>query len=267
MSNVPPFDFTAFMRSLPQNPGKWTKTYEQEIINRADKRISVLKDRLEGVVQGRVMPDLDQVTIGSAKQFRLAVLFMDICGFSGWKNWTSDEQKTVLAIMNIFMTEMINIARDFNGSFEKNTGDGFMAYFGAEAATDAERVKVAVEAATVMHYINDVHISPFLERNGCWKIRFRVGIDLGPVTIARVGIRGQANSIVAIGTPANIACKLMKLIPDGGICIGDDVYRALPNNWTSSCTACDQSSGFVYVANNAPYLAWKLDYRLTRPTL
>lgn len=211
------------------------------------------------------MPELEQISIGTGRQFRLAVLFLDICGFSGWPNWTSEEQKTVLAIMNLFMAEMVNIVRDYGGEFEKNTGDGLMAYFGAEAATDAEKVKPAVEAATVMHYINDAQISPFLRQRGLWGVQFRVGIDIGPVTVARVGIRGQGNSKVAIGTPANIACKLMNLIPDGGVCIGDDVYRALPNNWANACTRCERNSGFIYTLTKFPYPAWSLNHRLSAP--
>jgi class 3 adenylate cyclase len=224
-----------------------------------------LEDRIGGVTQGRVMPDLEQVTIGSAKQFRLAVLFLDICHSSQWLNWTPEEQKNVLRIMNIFMAEMINIVSDFSGQFEKNTGDGLMAYFGHDVTSDADKVKPAVEAATVMHYINDTYISPFLGQNHLWKIPFRVGIDLGPVTIARVGIRGQGNSIVAIGTAANIACKLMNIIPEGGICIGHEVYEHLPNSWSTACSRSDKPSGFVYVQTQAPYPAWILNYRLTAP--
>ncbi len=70
------------------------------------------------------MPDRDQVTIGSGRRFDLAVLFLDICGFSSRPNWTSEEQGQMLAVMNIFMAEMLNIVRDFGGTYEKNTGDG-----------------------------------------------------------------------------------------------------------------------------------------------
>ena len=83
------------------------------------------------------------------------------------------------------------------------------------------------------------------------------------MTLAKVGIPGGThNSVVAIGTPANVACKLMRLIPYGGICIGNFVYRELPNNWSAKCTKIESSSGFVYREANAPYQAWTLDYRI-----
>ena len=211
------------------------------------------------------MPDLDQVTIGSGRHFVLSVLFLDICGFSSRPSADAEEQKKVLLTMNMFMAEMLNVVRDFGGTYEKNTGDGLMAYFGEEGSSPAERVRPAVEAAVVMHYVNDHLLTPWFQRNDIVPIRFRVGIDVGPTTIARVGLRGEENSRVAIGTVANIACKLMKLIPDGGICIGNDVYNSLPNNWNQSCRRCEQATGFVYVATKNPYHGWQLGHRLTEP--
>lgn len=254
-------------RLYPGIPNRWTKRYLDQIVDRGNKRIQVLPDRIGGVTLGRVMPDLEQVTIGSGKRFTLAVLFLDICGFSARPNWTEDEQKHVLSIMNIFMAEMLNIVRDFGGTFEKNTGDGLMAYFGDSCSTDTERVKPAVEAAVVMHFVNDQVFTPWFLQQGVLPFSFRVGIDLGPVTIARVGLRGAESSIVAIGTPANIACKLMNRIPSGGICIGHDVYSHLPHNWGMACRQCDQPSGFVYVATNTPYVAWELNHRLAAPII
>ena len=255
----------AIQPSIPEIPGKWTMRYRQECINRSNKRIQVLRDRISGITQGRVMPDREQVTIGSGRRFNLAILYLDICSFSLRPNWTAEEQNTILATMNIFMAEMLNIVRDFGGTFEKNTGDGFMAYFGEDASADTERVKPAVESALVMHHINDTLMSPWFRNNGIMPMSFRIGIDVGPVTIARVGIRGNESSIVAIGTAANVACKLMDLIPDGGVCIGNQVFQNLPTNWSQTCLPCAQPTGFVYIKSQAPYSAWELNHRLSAP--
>lgn len=250
---------------IPGIPSRWSQGYIDEIIERCNKRVDVLQDRIDGVTAGRVMPDLDQVTIGSGKRFSLAVLFLDICNFSSRLNWTEEEQKQVLSVMNIFMAEMLNIVRDFDGTYEKNTGDGLMAYFGEGASTDMERVQPAVDAAVVMHYVNDHFMTPWFQNQGIEPVRFRVGIDVGPATIARVGLRGNENSIVAIGTTANVACKLMNLIPNGGICVGHEVYSNLPHNWGQTCRQCDQPTGFVYRQTQKPYVAWELNQRLRPP--
>jgi class 3 adenylate cyclase len=220
-----------------------------------------LEDRVDESTQGRVIPEEDQLAIGEGKHFNeLAVLFLDICGFSNLLNWTTEEQKTVLKTLNLFMGEMLSIVRDFGGVFEKNTGDGLMAYFGEGAKSPAEAVTPAVEAAVMMHYINDSWISVIMDKLGRSPIKFRVGIDAGPITIARVAIHGGSHGgIVAVGTTANLACKLMKLIPNGGICIGDKTYKALPNGWGQSCTRVDEPTGFVNLVNQTAYPAWTLN--------
>jgi len=134
----------AAISTLPGTPSRWGRRYIEDVIERCNKRVDVLADRIGGVTAGRVMPDLDQVTIGTGKRFNLSVLFLDICGFSARPNWTTEEQKQVLVVMNIFMAEMLNVVRDFGGTYEKNTGDGLMAYFGETASTNTERVQPAV---------------------------------------------------------------------------------------------------------------------------
>ena len=163
------------------------------------------------------------------------------------------------------MAEMLSIIHDFDGTYEKNTGDGLMAYFGESGTSVSERVKLAAEAALVMHFVNDHYLSPWFSNQGIAPIKFRIGMDYGPVTIARVGIHGEKSSLVAIGTSANIANKLMLRIPNGGVCIGDEVKRNLPHNWGSTCRQCDEPSGFVYIQTQVPYLAWELNHRLAEP--
>lgn len=251
---------------LPGNPLRFNKAYIDRVIARSNRRIEVLSDRIDGVTTGRVMPDRDDITIGSGRRFDLAIMFLDICGFSARPNWAAEDQKKMLTVMNIFMAEMLSVVHDYDGHYEKNTGDGLMAYFGENEGTPAASVKPAVEAALIMHYVNDYLVSPWLEKQGTPAIKFRTGIDYGPVTIARVGIQGEKSSRVAVGTTANIANKLMNRIPDGGVCIGNEVWKALPHNWASTCQESNENSGFVYVLSQLNYKAWILNHRLSPPS-
>ena len=251
---------------VAEPPRRWTATYVDQVIERTNARIRNLQDRTTDLPQGRASPELDQVAIGSGKHYMLAVLFLDICGFSSWPSSDHPEQATVLRVMNVFMAEMMNIVRDFGGMFEKNTGDGLMAYFGTDSGDAEAAVRQAVESAAVMHCVNDKLISPWLAGQGFRPVVFRVGINYGEVTIGKVGVPGGLNSFVAIGTPANIACKIMRLIPDGGICIGNEIYRRLPAGWGAWCTQIPTATGFVYKQTGAPYSAWQLNYRLALPT-
>jgi adenylate cyclase len=250
---------------IPEKPKKWTASYLSQIKDRLERRERTL-DRIESVGLGRSIPDADQITIGNGRHLHLAVMFLDICGFSGWPNANHEEQKKVLQVMNVFMAEMLNIVRDFGGTFEKNTGDGLMAYFGGTHGDLEASARTAVDASVVMHYVNEHLLTPWFNSNGFWPVKFRVGIDCGQLTLARVGIPNLSDQIVAIGSHANIACKLMGLIPQGGIAIGNNVRSVLSQNWQNNAVELPDF-GFIYVATNQTYKGWKLSHRLTQPFL
>jgi len=245
----------------------WNRSYVDKIIERTAKRLIKLDKRMSEVRPGRQMPEETQVTIGSGRQMEIAVLFLDICNYSRLYNDSYEAQGNVLALMNIFMAEMMNIVRDHKGEFEKNTGDGLMAYFGTETTNPKECVQTAIEASLTMHYFNDNLLKPYLINQGSpMRIDFRIGIDYGKVTIARVGVPGGLSSFVAIGTSANIASKLIRIGHPGEIVIGGHVKIHLPVSWQKFCELVPQFTGFNYIVSGWPYLAYKYNGRWTRPS-
>lgn len=248
----------------PEPPHKWTSSYLQEVRARFTAIAGKNEERLGSIVHARAMPEIDDLRIGSGKYFeQLAVLFLDICGFSCWPNWLEHEQTQVLRVMNLFMSTMQSVIRDFGGTCEKNTGDGLMAYF-SEGNSAEDIARNAVAASTAMFYLNDNVVSPELRQLGLAPVTFRVGIDTGPVTIARVGVHSDAKQFVAIGTTANVACKAMRLVENGGICIGEHTFNKLSPNWQASCRSIGNTS-FSYVMGGRPYPAWSVEHRLTTP--
>jgi class 3 adenylate cyclase len=188
-------------------------------------------------------------------------LFLDICKFSQIPNYEPGEQDNVLKVLNLFMAEMLQVVKMHNGEFEKNTGDGLMAYFAD--ASEAEAAKRALDAAITMHCYNDQVISPRLEAMGLQKVKFRVGIEQGTVTVANVGIHGGSHrSLVAIGSTANVACKLMALIQDGGIVIGNRTKSLLPQSWQAHTTSIGPLPAYVIRGTETPYPAWEVTYRV-----
>ena len=55
---------------------------------------------------GRVVPGEDDLTIGQGRRLQLAVMFIDISGFSDRASNTEAEQETMLRVLNLFFTEM-----------------------------------------------------------------------------------------------------------------------------------------------------------------
>jgi len=222
-------------------------------------RIGTIGERAGAVRLGRTMPTTATVSIGSGKQMEVAVLFLDICGFSSWPNVTYQEQKVTLAVLQLFLSEMMLIVREQAGQYEKNTGDGLMAYFGTDTSDQHSIVRSAADAAVLMQATNDRVITPELQLRGIEPVKFRIGMDFGKVTIGRIGVHG-INSLAAIGTIANVACHLMDLAGANGICIGGAVYHLLPEGWQCYCYPCPEDTGYKCANTDVPYPAWQLDY-------
>jgi adenylate cyclase len=201
----------------------------------------------------RVVPEDDALVIGTGRALVLAILFLDISSFSARPSGNHAEQHDVLQVLNVFFSEMVRIATDYGGTVEKNTGDGLMAYFepqrGAGNTTAQHR---AVAAALTMMHANDRVISPMLRDANLTPLQFRVGIDYGQVTVARLGAPRQFNANVAIGTPANIASKILARASADEIVIGESVALGLPKAW-HHWLEYRGPSGFEYSTTRQPY--------------
>lgn len=231
-------------------------------------RIAAVRKRIAEVVPsqpGRVIPDSDDLVIGQGRRLKMAVAFLDISGFSSRLSETQDEQSLLLKVLNFFFTEMIRIAEEYGGTVEKNTGDGLMAYFEDGAGTPPESAcKRAVTCALTMMSANDYLIKPVLEATPVPEIKFRVSIDYGFVTIARLGAARRFNANVAIGATANFASKMLALAEPGDIVMGASVREELPTSWHQFAQLSSQSTGWTYRMTGLPYPLYKYTGRWSR---
>jgi adenylate cyclase len=224
-------------------------------------RITTLREKIAAapsVQSGRVVPEDDDLAIGQGKRLSMAILFLDISGFSKRRSETEEEQEMILKVLNLFFTEMIRIAEEYGGSVEKNTGDGLMAYFEDGGGIPAETgPKRAVACALTMMAANDHLIKPILEATPVPEIKFRVSIDYGTVTVARLGAPRRFNANVAIGATANFACKMLSFAEPGDIVIGETVRNLLPSSWHQFATVMDVNTGWSYLKSGLPCLLYK----------
>jgi class 3 adenylate cyclase len=224
-------------------------------------RVGALRDKIaatDPTQPGRVVPDEEDLAIGQGRRLRMAVLFLDISGFSSRPSETEDEQRLLLKVLNLFFTEMIKIAEEYGGTVEKNTGDGLMAYFEDGAGDPAETgSKRAVSCALTMMAANQHLIKPILDATPVPDIRFRISIDYGTVIIARLGAARRFNANVAIGATANFACKMLSFAQPGEIVIGASVRDGLPPGWYQFIQSMPVTTGWSYCVSGLPYALFK----------
>ncbi len=228
-----------------------------------------IKTSLEQIRQaeaspGRVIPDENALVIGDGRRLGMAIMFLDICSFSARLLETEVEQHLMMKALNLFFTEMVRIAEDYGGTVEKNTGDGLMAYFednGGEPPTSGS--KRAVSCGLTMFRAATNFVNPVLKVSNVQEIQFRIGIDHGNVTIAKLGAARRFNSIVAVGATANVASKMLRFAGPSEMIIGDTVKKHLPVSWHQYAQALNESSGWIYRTTGQPYPFYKYVGRWT----
>lgn len=227
-------------------------SYWQQQVERVDRVRQQISDRLN-VSSGRTIPDSDDLAMATGRRLLAAVMFLDISGFSSRGSETEEEQKSQMAALNLFFSEMIKVAEDYGGTVEKNTGDGLMAYFEDRAGT-ANGSHRSVACSLTMFAAANTLLNPILNRSNIDAINFRICIDYGTITIAKLGAARRFNAIVAIGTTANIASKMLAVAKAGELLIGENVRKQLPEYWRSTWTSLHSyHTGWIYRASGLPY--------------
>jgi len=243
-----------------------TKSYWDEQVARVMAVRNKIIAREDSVADGRVVPEEDDLAIGTGRRLEMAVMFLDICGFSGRPSETVAEQELMLQVLNLFFTEMVKVAEDYGGVVEKNTGDGLMAYFNDNEGTPPESgCKRAVASALTMMRVNALLINPILRASRIEALKFRIGIDYGAVTIAQIGAARRFGSLVAIGTTANVACKMLSVAEADEIIIGETVVRRLPVAWHQWCILKRTETGWIFRRSQLPYCFFTFTGRWTNP--
>jgi adenylate cyclase len=130
------------------------------------QRIASLRDKIKrrpAIGDGRVVPADDDLSICDGRRLSIAIMFIDICGFSSRPMDTAAEQDLMLRILNLYFTEMIRIAEEYGGNVEKNTGDGLLIYFNDnEGNPPASGPKRAVSCALTMFATTKYLLNPII---------------------------------------------------------------------------------------------------------
>jgi class 3 adenylate cyclase len=147
---------------------------------------------------------------------------------------------------------------------EKNTGDGLMAYFADNAAAKSE--KRAVAAALTMFAAASHLINPILEKSGIPVLNFRICMDRGFITVAKIGAAKRFSGLVAVGTTANMASKMLSIAEANTILIGQKMVGGLPADWLVFAVPHPIDTGWYYRATGVAYRYWTYIGRWNTPT-
>ncbi len=131
-----------------------------------------------------------------------AVLFADICGYS--RLMSANEEQTRVRV-NQAIKLIKSLVGDYGGEVIHVAGDGVLATF----VNASQSLKFAVDIQREFH--NQTAWASEEE-----KIVFRIGINLGEITVDETGVQGHH---------VNVASRVQGLAPPGGTCITDAVRQ------------------------------------------
>lgn len=245
-----------------------TSAYFRAQIGRVIATLDKITTRPNPAPAGRVIPEADDIAIHDGRRLEATVMFLDICKFSERPCEGADEQMAIVQILSLFFTEMIRIIEDHGGFVEKNTGDGLMAYFAQNDLPGITIQQRALSCALTMFSAAENIINPLLTKSSIVPLQFRICMDHGQITVAKVGVARRFNGIVAVGTTANIASKMLAIANPNTILLGDAMRQGLPAEWVRQFVQLETAnSGWVYRQSNSPYPLWQYTGRWKVPAI
>jgi adenylate cyclase len=181
------------------------------------------------VTEGRVIPDVDDISFDNGTELDLAMVFIDI------KKSTHivDALRRITAarMYKSFLWGVAKIARMNNGELRSFNGDGVLiAFIGEHKRTNA--TKAALQMSWFAQKVLKPKLDAVFQDNQELteqeiEFQFGIGIDVGKVLVIRGGIRGENNNdLVWVGNATNFAVKLSGLSKEGfHVYISEDVYK------------------------------------------
>lgn len=151
----------------------------------------------------------------------VSVLFSDLAGFTAFAERANPAD--VANVLNTYYAKAAPlITRGFGGELEKFIGDGMMATFNTRGNEPDHAVRAAGAALALQRELTAV-----ADANPGWP-RLRVGVNSGEAVVREMGGDGFV-AYVVVGDTVNTASRLETEAPEGGVLIGAETRRALPD--------------------------------------
>jgi adenylate cyclase len=158
----------------------------------------------------------------TAKDVRwISVLFADLQGFTAFSERHSPEE--VAAMLNEYFRSAIPpVVQGFGGKVDRIIGDALMATFNTQGDQPDHAYRAARAGLAIQEVTGEI-----ARQHPNWP-RFRVGVNTGEAAVGVLGTAG-GRTFTAVGDTVNLAARLEAASPAGGVVIGAETARRLPN--------------------------------------
>lgn len=175
--------------------------------------IESMKQKVESALYSTMDPMVVNLMIeGQLRNEKrdVSLLFSDLVNFSTYSE--NNPPEVVIGDLNRYLRDMEPVLQAYRGHIDKYMGDGIMCEFGAPVSFPTFRTMSVVAGLKMQQHVRK-HEHP-------WNMR--VGIATGPAFTGLIG--GQRQTYTAIGDAVNLAARLEKACPPGGVLIDRNTY-------------------------------------------
>lgn len=195
--------------------------YLTEIMRRR-RVVNVFKQYVAPQVVDKISKDRDFELVLGGENRHVAVLFVDIRGFTTMSESMQPEE--VVEILNEYLSLTTKSIFANGGTLDKFVGDATMAVFNAPFALD-DYIFRAVCTAWDMRAGADALAAKFEKRYG-ESVAFGIGVNCGNAVVGNIGCEFRMD-YTAIGDTVNTAARLESNAKRGQILISEEVYEAV----------------------------------------
>ena len=195
--------------------------YLAEVLRRR-RVVDVFKQYVAPQVVDKISKDKDFELVLGGENRHIAVLFVDIRGFTTMSESLKPEE--VVEILNEYLSLTTKSIFDNGGTLDKFVGDATMAVFNAPFDLD-DYIFRAVCTAWDMKAGSDAIAEKFEKRFGK-SVAFGIGVNCGNAVVGNIGCDFRMD-YTAIGDTVNTASRLESNAKKGQILISREVYEAV----------------------------------------
>jgi class 3 adenylate cyclase len=149
---------------------------------------------------------------------RVTVLFADIRGFTRYTEQHSGPE--VITTLNRIFEQLSQVVFTHRGTFDKYTGDGLMAFFGAPIAGEDDTQRALATAVEMMYRFRQLCAEI---GEDVVDLDLGIGLHTGEVVVGNVGSE-KVMDYTVIGDAVNVAKRLTEVAQGGEILLSEATY-------------------------------------------
>ena len=195
----------------------------QFLVSDRDKRFikGAFQQYLSPAVIDQLVNNPNLLKLGGERRVMTA-FFSDVAGFSSFSEKLEPEE--LVALLNVYLTEMSNIIMKYGGTVDKYEGDAIIAFFGAPIPYEDHAARACNVAIDMQKRLAEMRVQ--FKAEGRPELTARIGLNTGPMVVGNMGSENRFDYTM-MGNAVNLASRLEGANKNYGtvMCVSEMTYE------------------------------------------